>query len=122
MLCVLILYIIGETYSLTSNSNERFFEQLFMGLVPNENIYRVVNGQLALIFMCVRLCMDKGKNSSVKYLQVNRKISHELKKIQIIGHSFTNRSYNIHNVSTSSNFAVMKDKTNSSNEILESNN
>ena len=32
MLCALILYISGGTYSLKSTPNERFFEKLFMAL------------------------------------------------------------------------------------------
>ena len=33
MLCVLILYISGGTYSLKTTSNDRFFEKLFMAIL-----------------------------------------------------------------------------------------
>ena len=33
MLCVLILYISGGTYSLKSTPNDRFFEKLFMAIL-----------------------------------------------------------------------------------------
>ena len=37
MLCVLILYISGGTYSLKSTPNDRFFEKLFMAILFTQN-------------------------------------------------------------------------------------
>ena len=39
MLCVLILYIIGGTYSLKSTPNDRFFEKLFMAILFTHSVF-----------------------------------------------------------------------------------
>ena len=39
MLCVLILYISGGTYSLKSTANDRFFEKLFMTIIITVRVF-----------------------------------------------------------------------------------
>ena len=92
MLCVLILYISGGTYSLKSTPNDRFFEKLFMAILFTlrnfaRNLLR--GNRRRNIFGILFLCLARGSNpgfSSNKrthYLQDHGDVTHEIWKSRL---------------------------------------
>ena len=89
MLCVLILYINGGTYSLKLTSNDRFFEKLFMAILFQRSDFLPEicwNNYLRILFWCLAWDSNPGiwSNKPKHYLLDHADLLAEMVKSTII--------------------------------------